>query len=170
MMTDPVNLLLLLTSLAGLVSLLVLGSLARSGIPGIADCLCSTMLLIVATLLFSLRGRAPDFFSLVLANACMLGAICALYGGCRRLFGLPVRYAKLGVASALILAGVSYFHYVHQDISLATWRPGESLDRLLARADQGLYVAKQAGRNRIVSVGEQEAGLPGFISGGYRAS
>lgn len=53
---------------------------------------------------------------------------------------------------------------------LATWRPGESLDRLLARADQGLYVAKQAGRNRIVSVGEQEAGLPGFISGGYRAS
>lgn len=400
MMTDPVNL-LLLTSLAGLVSLLVLGSLARSGIPGIADCLCSTMLLIVATLLFSLRGRAPDFFSLVLANACMLGAICALYGGCRRLFGLPVRYAKLGVASALTLAGVSYFHYVHQDITirvalvsgfysvlclqiavmtwrhrtaahsryghsfltgialfcaaghavravvylaaldaaaslidptawnvafmtlgvlampslimgmvlvihdrmlsesrqaastdfltrtlsrraffqqaqamledagrqgaapallmldldrfkaindqhghaagdavlchfaalaqvslregdrlcrlggeefallyrpggrgdflaaaerlraqlvatpccwgevtlpcsfsagLVTWRPGESLDRLLARADQGLYVAKQAGRNRIVSVGEQEAGLPGFICGGYRAS
>lgn len=95
MMTDPVNL-LLLTSLAGLVSLLVLGSLARSGIPGIADCLCSTMLLIVATLLFSLRGRAPDFFSLVLANACMLGAICALYGGCRRLFGLPGALRQVG--------------------------------------------------------------------------
>lgn len=92
MMTDPVNL-LLLTSLAGLVSLLVLGSLARSGIPGIADCLCSTMLLIVATLLFSLRGRAPDFFSLVLANACMVG------GHLRAIRRLPAAVRPAGCAT-----------------------------------------------------------------------
>jgi diguanylate cyclase (GGDEF)-like protein len=32
---------------------------------------------------------------------------------------------------------------------IATWRPEESADELLARADAALYAAKHAGRNRI---------------------
>jgi len=116
-MGDPVNL-LVLTSLAALMSLLVVGSLARSGMPGIRDCLCSNVLLMAATLLFALRGTAPDFFSLVLANAGMLGAICALYGGCRRFFGLAPHYGVLAAASAPVLAAVAYFHYVQPDINV----------------------------------------------------
>lgn len=34
---------------------------------------------------------------------------------------------------------------------LATWRPGESVDDLVARADAALYEAKEAGRDRLVS-------------------
>jgi diguanylate cyclase (GGDEF)-like protein/PAS domain S-box-containing protein len=34
---------------------------------------------------------------------------------------------------------------------LAAWRPGESVDDLVARADQALYRAKEAGRDRLVS-------------------
>jgi diguanylate cyclase (GGDEF)-like protein/PAS domain S-box-containing protein len=34
---------------------------------------------------------------------------------------------------------------------LALWRPGESVDDLVARADEALYRAKEAGRDRLVS-------------------
>jgi diguanylate cyclase (GGDEF)-like protein/PAS domain S-box-containing protein len=34
---------------------------------------------------------------------------------------------------------------------LALWRPGESVDELVARADAALYEAKEAGRDRLVS-------------------
>jgi diguanylate cyclase (GGDEF)-like protein/PAS domain S-box-containing protein len=34
---------------------------------------------------------------------------------------------------------------------LAAWRPGESVDDLVARADKALYGAKEAGRDRLVS-------------------
>jgi len=36
---------------------------------------------------------------------------------------------------------------------LAQWRPGESVDDLVARADQALYLAKEAGRDRLISAG-----------------
>jgi diguanylate cyclase (GGDEF)-like protein/PAS domain S-box-containing protein len=34
---------------------------------------------------------------------------------------------------------------------LAVWRPGESVDELVARADRALYEAKESGRDRLVS-------------------
>jgi diguanylate cyclase (GGDEF)-like protein/PAS domain S-box-containing protein len=34
---------------------------------------------------------------------------------------------------------------------LAVWRPGESVDDLVGRADKALYTAKESGRNRLVS-------------------
>jgi len=34
---------------------------------------------------------------------------------------------------------------------LAAWRPGESVDDLVARADQALYKAKESGRDRLIS-------------------
>jgi PleD family two-component response regulator len=34
---------------------------------------------------------------------------------------------------------------------LAVWKPGESVDDLLGRADAALYGAKEAGRDRLVA-------------------
>jgi diguanylate cyclase (GGDEF)-like protein len=40
---------------------------------------------------------------------------------------------------------------VHTSIGLAVWQPGESVARLLERADVALYRAKRAGRNQFVA-------------------
>ena len=41
-------------------------------------------------------------------------------------------------------------HGQTSSIGVAKWGPGEDADSLLARADQGLYIAKESGRNQVV--------------------
>jgi len=38
---------------------------------------------------------------------------------------------------------------VTASFGIASWRPGEGADALLLRADSGVYMAKQRGRDRV---------------------
>ena len=44
---------------------------------------------------------------------------------------------------------------VSLSIGVALAIPGENVDALIARADQAMYVAKQGGRNQVITVGPQ---------------
>lgn len=52
--------------------------------------------------------------------------------------------------AAIVIEGTT----IEQTISLgvATYRDGENIDSTITRADSGLYLAKQGGRNRVMSV------------------
>ncbi len=54
----------------------------------------------------------------------------------------------------------------------ATLNPGESIDEMLSIADQGVYLAKEQGRNRVVMVGEPRPvpGNSGLLRSGARSS
>jgi diguanylate cyclase (GGDEF)-like protein len=47
-------------------------------------------------------------------------------------------------------------------LGVAEYMPGESIDSVLKRADQGLYEAKNKGRNRVATTGEFTAGSHSF--------
>ncbi len=80
------------------------------------------------------------------------------YGGEEFLLILPETPSEggLGVLERLrqIVADLDWSAFseglrVTMSAGVATWRPGEATDALLARADRALYAAKAAGRNRI---------------------
>ncbi|MHB1822802.1 MAG: GGDEF domain-containing protein [Acidimicrobiales bacterium] len=80
---------------------------------------------------------------------------CARYGGEEFMHVLPDTDAN-GVAqllhevAALSLEGPNH-SAVTFSAGVATWDRHESVDRLISRADDALYEAKRAGRNRIVA-------------------
>ena len=42
---------------------------------------------------------------------------------------------------------------VTASFGVASWQAGDDADSLLRRADEGVYAAKQAGRDRVIQLG-----------------
>ncbi|HVJ93374.1 MAG TPA: diguanylate cyclase [Labilithrix sp.] len=61
-----------------------------------------------------------------------------------------VERIRVGLASASISVEGRHSLVLSVSIGLAEYRPGESLDEMLRRADRALYEAKRAGRDRVV--------------------
>ncbi len=68
-------------------------------------------------ILLSLRGRVPDFVSIVLANAAIVGADIAFLQGIRLFRGLRILIWPEWLWGTLALAGVIWFRYVSDDIN-----------------------------------------------------
>ncbi|CUK07076.1 Diguanylate cyclase DosC [Achromobacter sp. 2789STDY5608615] len=110
-MIAPVHL-LLIAVLTGVLSLCVLGSLARSGMAGIRETIRANLLTLLAFFLFGLQAtEAPRWLSILLPNMLVSLALCAYYTGLRRLLGqrLPRHLMGLACATAwLVLVGYTY--------------------------------------------------------------
>lgn len=110
-MIAPVHL-LSIAVLTGVLSLCVLGSLARSGMAGIRETIRANLLTLLAFFLFGLQAtEAPRWASILLPNMLISLALCAYYSGIRRLLGQRVPRRLMGVACAaawLALVGYTY--------------------------------------------------------------
>ncbi|MGE8568625.1 MAG: GGDEF domain-containing protein [Achromobacter sp.] len=116
-MIAPVNL-LLIAALAGVLSLCVLGSLARSGMAGIRETIRANLLTLLAFFTFALQNTsAPWWLSVVVPNAAIGLALFSYYSGVRRLLGLSVPKHLMTLACVLALVVLLVYTYVD-------WRVG----------------------------------------------
>lgn len=108
-------LLLIITALANLLMLVVLGSLARSGIAGIRECLWSSTLVFVSLLAFAAQPWLPAILGIVVSNLLMAMGIAMLYVSVCRFFARPVPGAWVIAGVAAQSVGVMLFWYVWPD-------------------------------------------------------
>ncbi|MGV3741403.1 MAG: GGDEF domain-containing protein, partial [Burkholderiaceae bacterium] len=92
--------------------LLVLASLIRSGIAGVKEWTLANALAFAALLLFAMRGVAPDFLTIEVANGMLAASIATIHIGFRRFLALSVPFRALAIGLALAVLGVALFHYV----------------------------------------------------------
>jgi len=68
--------------------------------------------MVLASALFGLTGVVSDFFSVVLANAMLVGGIMSFYAGFRHFAGLPIHTRRMAVVLAFVTGYVAWFTYV----------------------------------------------------------
>ncbi|MFY4261926.1 GGDEF domain-containing protein [Achromobacter xylosoxidans] len=116
-MIAPVHL-LSIAVLTGVLSLCVLGSLARSGMAGIRETIRANLLTLLAFFLFGLQAtEAPRWASILLPNMLISLALCAYYTGVRRLLGQRVPRGLMGVACAAAWLALVAYTYLDSQVA-----------------------------------------------------
>ncbi|SMP53387.1 GGDEF domain-containing protein [Noviherbaspirillum suwonense] len=118
-MLSPVTL-LLITAALSVIMLLVLGSLMRSGIPGVRSWFAANVLAVLALLLYAGRGVLPPLLSVEAANGLLAMCIAVIYAGFQQFFQRPVPVRMLAVGWICTMAGVAGFHYLVDAIAMRT--------------------------------------------------
>ena len=91
--------------------LMVLRSLARSGVDGVREWTGANVLAIAALLLFAGRGQIPDVLSIDAANLLFLCAPALMLAGFARHLGRPAPYRALAALVAASTLALGVFHY-----------------------------------------------------------
>ncbi|MFL6635529.1 MAG: diguanylate cyclase [Massilia sp.] len=91
--------------------LMVLRSLARSGVAGVRDWTAANVLAIVALLLFAGRGTIPGVLSIDVANLLFLCAPALMHAGFARHLGRAAPYRALAALVAASTVSLGVFHY-----------------------------------------------------------
>ncbi|MDQ7968379.1 MAG: GGDEF domain-containing protein [Oxalicibacterium faecigallinarum] len=118
-MLSPFNL-LLITAGFSVVMLFVLGSLMRSHIPGLREWAGANALAAIALVLLACRGLIPNFLSIVVANTLAGLAICIIYLGFRRYYGLLLPLKPIALSLLALFSLFLVFHYVYDSIAIRT--------------------------------------------------
>jgi diguanylate cyclase (GGDEF)-like protein len=89
----------------------------RSGIAGVRQWTLANALAFTALLLYAMRGIAPGFLSIDVANGLLAGSIASIYIGFRQFLSLPIPFRALAIGLALTILGVGIFHYMVDSVS-----------------------------------------------------
>ena len=116
-MIAPVHL-LSIAALAGLLSLCVLGSLARSGMAGIGESIRANLLTLAAFGGYALQvTAAPLWLSVLLPNALVALALCCYFTGVRRMMGRTVPRRLMALSAIAALLAVAAYTYVEPRVA-----------------------------------------------------
>ncbi|RAS26430.1 GGDEF domain-containing protein [Paraburkholderia bryophila] len=103
-------------ALMSLVLLVLLGSLLRSGMPGVREWFAANLGIVVALPLILMRGSIPEFLSVVIANLVMALSAVTYYAGCAQFLGRPARWPLLSASLAPLGIALIYWRYVVDSI------------------------------------------------------
>lgn len=99
------------TALFGLLTLVLLGSLARTQAAGVREWFAANVMLSVSLALILARGLVPDLLSIVIANGLLLLSGVTLYAGYARFLKIPPHWPWLALLTALTLPALTYWRY-----------------------------------------------------------
>lgn len=112
-MLDPRSIVFILAALSLLMAIVLLAmpSAVRDRQPGARQWSVSMLCVAIAAVLYGLRGIAPEYLSMVLANAVALGATALIYSGGRAFFDQP-RHGTALIA-VLLLANLALLYCLY---------------------------------------------------------
>lgn len=111
---DPRSL-IFVAGLLGLLCSAILFMLRRSFPPTIGGLVYwsrGLLCMVVASILFGLTDVIPAFFTVIIANAMLVGGIMSFYMGFRHFAGLPPQHRLMGVILSLLIGYIAWFTYV----------------------------------------------------------
>lgn len=111
---DPRSL-IFVAGLLGLLCSAILFMLRRSFPPTIGGLVYwsrGLLCMVVASILFGLTDVIPAFFTVIIANAMLVGGIMSFYMGFRHFAGLPPQHRLMGVILSLLTGYIAWFTYV----------------------------------------------------------
>ncbi|MGI4856563.1 MAG: GGDEF domain-containing protein [Janthinobacterium lividum] len=106
-----------ISSLSAILALLIMGSLARAGVPGTREWCWANILLVCGTLLLISGIYLPPSLSVIAGNATIGAAAVLQVIGLQRFFRLRAAYRPCAVSFAAMLGLVGYFTYGHDGMA-----------------------------------------------------
>jgi diguanylate cyclase (GGDEF)-like protein len=106
------------TGLLSFAMLPILGSLLRSGTPGVREWFTANVAMVVSIALLTPRGVIPDCLSIVAANGVLALAGAFYYGGCALFLGRPPRWRWTLSGALLQTAAIAWWRYASDDIPM----------------------------------------------------
>jgi hypothetical protein len=111
---DPRSL-IFVAGLLGLLCSVILFMLRRSFPPTIGGLVYwsrGLLGMVIASILFGLTDVIPSFFTVIVANAMLVGGIMSFYMGFRHFAGLTPQHRLMGVVLSILVGYVAWFTYV----------------------------------------------------------
>lgn len=106
------------SALTSFVLLVLLGSLLRSGKPGMREWFGANLAVVLALPMLLLRGQIPDGLSVVAANILLVLGGAAYYAGCARFLGRRPHWPTLLAGVAAVAVALIYWRYVVDSIPM----------------------------------------------------